>query len=76
MKELLSFAKNASKTSTWVPIIAMLLSGILDPVKGENIWKVYVLYAIISVSKELLNAVQTHCLCKMTDGNNEKGDAI
>lgn len=76
MRELLSFAKNASKTSTWVPIIAMLMSGILDPVKGETIWKVYVLYAIISVSKEVLNAVQTHCLCRVNDGDEEKGEAI
>lgn len=76
MKELLSFAKNVSKTSTWVPIVAMLMSGILDPVKGENIWKVYVLYAIISVSKEVLSAVQTHCLCRITDGDKEKGEVI
>lgn len=76
MRGLLSFAKNTCKTSTLVPIIAMLMSGILDPVKGDNIWKVYVLYAIISISKEALNSVQMHYLCRTTDGDTEKGGAI
>lgn len=76
MRGLLSFAKNTCKTSTLVPIIAMIMSGILDPVKGENIWKVYVLYAIISISKEALNAIQMRYLCRTTDEVTEKGEAI
>lgn len=74
MREWLSSIKGVSKTSIWVPIIAMIMSGLLDASKGENIWKLYVLYAIISISREILDAIQIHCACNASRRNEEKGD--
>lgn len=74
MRSWLSSVKSAGRTSTWIPVIAMIMSSFLDASKGENIWKVYVLYAIISISKEILGAIQVYSACNASRRDGEEGE--